>query len=233
MKNYMFILGKRVRQLNTITILDMKDFQESLSLGNYMNNFYRPSWKQNRKKKLSARNLIINCETRRNSTNARLRFLATKKNLSLVIFELFSFLCHSLLYARLTRFWMIRSFYGFTSETNVQWWSDETRINTILHMGKIWRRQTLIVNNIFGLVWKSWKTLVASVARTAAKKESNPCMSPCPVGGKQDHATAWFITACNSCNFFQMCLVGFGWETIARLAKAVEKLMRNAPGAST
>ena len=50
MKNYMFILGKRVRQLNTITILDMKDFQESLSLGNYMNNFYRPSWKQNRKK---------------------------------------------------------------------------------------------------------------------------------------------------------------------------------------
>ena len=57
-------------------------------------------------------------------------------------------------------------------------------------MGTLRRRQTLIVNNIFELLWKGRGKLVASVTKTAAKEESNPCMSPCPVGGEHVHATA-------------------------------------------
>ena len=60
-------------------MLGLKDFfQKNLTLDNYMNKLLQTELKTKPKKQIGARNSKINRETRRNSTNARLRLFFAK-----------------------------------------------------------------------------------------------------------------------------------------------------------
>ena len=55
-------------------------------------------------------------------------------------------------------------------------------------------------------LWSGYHCIVhayceRSKQHTAAKEESNPCMSPCPVGWSHVQAPAWLITACSNEKF--------------------------------